>query len=409
MGTRKIKDARDINTGKLIYFAGHAKATYTNDGSTVQEKLDNTVTTSDLNTALENFKDSLEGLGVSGLTVDADKGWLRATGETSDGATKNYFIALTELAKPNAPTIAETNRTKYVVTGNASISVTNNTTGSTMYYRTYNAGNETWGDWTTVSSSFSLASGFTHENNNETKTFKVQLKAIKNGEESDINTYDITIIPKVATPDITVSNPNTYGTSASITINLSKTQGATTYYTEDNGNQIKLDSSKTIDYDATENIPMSVASGKFKAWAKKEKYGDSEISSSDSINLGNKHTYYGFSTKSTLENTEDIIALAASGGKLAKPSIESSTENSQKIYTIYPKKKDQYSFVGTNVYIWVCIADTLKPDKIYDTWNNIANMGFNEAIVVDDWNCYRLENFIPITDSTPDLTILLKS
>lgn len=356
--------------------------------------------------ALKNFEDSLEGLGVSGLTVDADKGWLRATGQDTSGNTKNYFIALTELSKPNAPTIAEANRTKSVVTGSTSISVTNNTSESTMYYSV-----DDGVSWSTTSGTVNIDSGFANNKDNTTKTQSLWVKAIKNGEESDINKYTITITPKVSTPTISVSNSNTYGTSASITINLSATKGATTYYKEDDGDWIKLDSSKTIEYTTTENTPMSVTSGKFKAYATKTEYNydNSETSSSNSISLGNKHAYYGFSTKSTLEDREDIIALATSGGKLAKTSIEPSSETSQKVYTIYPKKKDQYSFVGSDVYIWVCIAGTLRPDKIYDTWNNIANMGFNNAIQVDDWNCYRLENFISITDSTSDLTILLKS
>ena len=37
MSTRKIKDAKDLTTGELIYFKGHAKATYMSDGRTVEE------------------------------------------------------------------------------------------------------------------------------------------------------------------------------------------------------------------------------------------------------------------------------------------------------------------------------------------------------------------------------------
>ena len=37
MSTRKIKDAKDLNTGELIYFKGHAQATYMSDGRTVEE------------------------------------------------------------------------------------------------------------------------------------------------------------------------------------------------------------------------------------------------------------------------------------------------------------------------------------------------------------------------------------
>jgi hypothetical protein len=37
MATRKIKDAKDLDTGELIYFKGHAQATFMSDGRTVEE------------------------------------------------------------------------------------------------------------------------------------------------------------------------------------------------------------------------------------------------------------------------------------------------------------------------------------------------------------------------------------
>jgi hypothetical protein len=36
---RKVKDAKDLNDGSLIYFRGHAKATYMSDGSTVEDSI----------------------------------------------------------------------------------------------------------------------------------------------------------------------------------------------------------------------------------------------------------------------------------------------------------------------------------------------------------------------------------
>lgn len=37
--TRKIKDARDVASNELIYFKGHAQATYMSDGSTVEDNV----------------------------------------------------------------------------------------------------------------------------------------------------------------------------------------------------------------------------------------------------------------------------------------------------------------------------------------------------------------------------------
>ena len=39
MSTRKIKDAKNLSTDELIYFKGHAKATYMSDGTTVEDAI----------------------------------------------------------------------------------------------------------------------------------------------------------------------------------------------------------------------------------------------------------------------------------------------------------------------------------------------------------------------------------
>lgn len=41
MATRKIKDAKDLSTNELIYFKGHAQATYMSDGTTVEDAINN--------------------------------------------------------------------------------------------------------------------------------------------------------------------------------------------------------------------------------------------------------------------------------------------------------------------------------------------------------------------------------
>ena len=41
MSTRKIKDAKDLSTNELIYFKGHAKATYMSNGTTVEDAINN--------------------------------------------------------------------------------------------------------------------------------------------------------------------------------------------------------------------------------------------------------------------------------------------------------------------------------------------------------------------------------
>lgn len=54
MTTRKIKDAKDLSTDELIYFKGHAQATFMSDGRTVEEAINSssggTIDTSNLAT-----------------------------------------------------------------------------------------------------------------------------------------------------------------------------------------------------------------------------------------------------------------------------------------------------------------------------------------------------------------------
>lgn len=41
MANRKIKDAKDLTTNELVYFRGHAKATYMSNGATVEDAINN--------------------------------------------------------------------------------------------------------------------------------------------------------------------------------------------------------------------------------------------------------------------------------------------------------------------------------------------------------------------------------
>lgn len=67
---RNIKDAKDLSTNELIYFKGHAKATYMSDGTTVEDAINNIEITG----------------GVGDLNVQSD--W-NETDTTSDAYIKN--------------------------------------------------------------------------------------------------------------------------------------------------------------------------------------------------------------------------------------------------------------------------------------------------------------------------------
>ena len=102
MATRKIKDAKDLSTNELIYFKGHAQATYMSDGRTVEEAVNGmsggsgsggSIDTSNLATKTElaqkqdiisdidtirtnaaNYKGTVTGVKVNGSTKSPSSG-----------------------------------------------------------------------------------------------------------------------------------------------------------------------------------------------------------------------------------------------------------------------------------------------------------------------------------------------
>lgn len=97
MATRQIKDAKDLSTNELIYFKGHAQATYMSDGRTVEEAITSStggsIDTSNLATKTElaqkqdiisdietirtnaaNYKGTVTGVKVNGSTKSPSSG-----------------------------------------------------------------------------------------------------------------------------------------------------------------------------------------------------------------------------------------------------------------------------------------------------------------------------------------------
>lgn len=98
MATRQIKDAKDLSTNELIYFKGHAQATYMSDGTTVEDAINNigtggSIDTSNLATKTElaqkqdiisdidtirtnaaNYKGTVTGVKINGSTKSPSSG-----------------------------------------------------------------------------------------------------------------------------------------------------------------------------------------------------------------------------------------------------------------------------------------------------------------------------------------------
>lgn len=76
MSTRKVKDAKDLESNELIYFKSHAKATYMSDGRTVEEAVNSTNTGDYLGceNVGEELEEVVEYLTTSSQTLsDAEK------------------------------------------------------------------------------------------------------------------------------------------------------------------------------------------------------------------------------------------------------------------------------------------------------------------------------------------------
>ncbi|MBR4997574.1 MAG: hypothetical protein IKY84_06920 [Bacteroidaceae bacterium] len=291
------------------------------------------------------------------FSIDEERGWLRV-----NGPTKRYFMSMTELSMPNAPEIATT--TYYVVTGNASVGVTNKTSGATMKYST--DGGVTWSDTT---GTISLASGYSNTASNVVKTVNVLVKAVKNGEESEINEYLITIKPKVASGNVSVvrnGNNNDYSTSATITLTPSPTVGAVSSYSEDGGKTWTVFTAATTKTTTTSKS-ASVYQVKAVASESMTAYQDAATVTSSAFTLNKKKFYYGRGG-ATLSSEADIKALT--GGS----SVEKGT------------MAGSYSITSTEAgkYTWFCGTGTLS---------NVTAGGFavpmESVKVVDGYNCYR--------------------
>ncbi len=285
------------------------------------------------------------------LALDEEKGWLKVNGDT-----KRFFVALTELAAPNAPTVGVT--TYAVVTGNANVTVSCSTAGATMRYSTDSG--ETWSN---TSGSVALASGYANDKDNAEKTVSLWVKSEKNGEESAINKYTITIKPKVAAGSVAVvrnANNNKYSTSATITLTPSATTGATSEYSENGGSTWKsLTETKTVTASA------SKAANQYQVRATKATYEDASIAKSDAFTLNAKKFYYG---AGDVTLTAATIKTLVGGGSLEQDTMagEYSIDN--------PVDK----------YTWFCGVGTLT---------GVTSGGFevpmNSVEVVDGYNCYR--------------------
>jgi hypothetical protein len=126
MSTRKIKNARDLESNELIYFKSHAQATFMSDGSTVEDvineiketggaDLTDYVTTTQLNTSLSGKQDTISDL--ANIRSGASKGATAVQpASLSTVATSGSYNDLSN--KPTIPTAVTINNVNKTISSN---------------------------------------------------------------------------------------------------------------------------------------------------------------------------------------------------------------------------------------------------------------------------------------------------
>ena len=149
MSTRKIKNARDLDSNELIYFKSHAQATFMSDGSTVEDvineiketggaDLTDYVTTAQLNTSLGGKQDTISDL--ADIRSGASKGATAvqpasvATAVTINGINKTISSNKINIGTiPTAVTINNSTKTgSTIALGTVVTSVTMNGSAKTV-------------------------------------------------------------------------------------------------------------------------------------------------------------------------------------------------------------------------------------------------------------------------------------
>lgn len=304
-------------------------------------------------TKLINVSDIGSG-GGGNVDVDTENKWLLVS-----ESGHNYFVPLTELTKPNKPTIATTTYT--VVTGSVSVAVSSES-GTTVKYSLN--GGTSWSNGSTIS----INSGFSNNTNNTQKTQGVKVKAIKNGVESDVNDYTIIINPKVKAGSVSFTrndNNNDYSTMATITFTASDMTGTTSRYSVDSGSTWTAFTGTH-----TETTTDSQSAGKYRVKIDSVTgYTDASVAQSSAITLNKKKFYYG-AGGATLANEAAIKALTGGGSR------EQSTMAGSYAVSVTEQT------VGS--YIWFCGTGTIN-----GVTSSTVPVPMAAKVTVDGYNCYR--------------------
>lgn len=302
----------------------------------------------------EEIDETLQSVASKQLALEVDESIEIIKAKIGD---KVYAIrGISVVEKPETPSIsadgsdtaASRNITISCMTVGAQIYYTTDGTDPTVQSKTY--------------SQFKVNASLTE------KTTKTVIKAIaaKNGEISDVASVSVETARHLAVPSISADGDD-YSTSRMVSITHSDSGVTIKYKIGDNGTWQTY----------SEEFEIKVTS---KVYAKVEKtdWQDSAETSS-TFTVGNKIAYYGFSTKATL-TASDIVSLASTGGSVKTAKLSGAL-------VINP--------TGTTAgYVWLCCTGTLNKDAIVPKKGDVIPFGFESAISVGGYNCYRCTNAI---------------
>lgn len=312
-----------------------------------------------------------ESLGKANTAVQDVSGKMDKSAVNVDGSMmkikvgeKTYVLnGAQELIKPNAPTMTAAATYDLTIGSTKNITINNaySAQGGKVHYTT---------DGTTptsASASFSTATKSVALGvSDAVQSSQITVKAIVilNGESSDVASTTYTTRRKVSTPVFAYS-ANKYAASRVVSATCA-TSGASLLLSTDGGDYAAYSS---------QTISASVSAGKYKVQAKLVDWVDSDVASSAAVTLNAPKTYYGYfnGTSITESQLKGLTALEADG-------ISTNT---------------QYDVTApASGYIWICQPNTLNQAKIYKDKDAPFPFGYESAVKVGSWNCYRCSNMI---------------
>lgn len=291
-------------------------------------------------------------------TFDNELGILKLrVGETT------YAVAGEAITAPAAPTCADASD-RATTSDYVDITLTCATSGATIHYTL--DGSDPRTSATAQTGTTVRLSGILAQQETE---FEVRAASRHNGLWSEQLFFgSFTFRRQVATPSITADG-NDYATQRTVTITCA-TSGATIRYTIDG----TAPSASSPAYNPADK-PKLTATATVRAIATLDGWEPSANAQQKTYTVAAKKAYYGFSTSSTLANAAAVTALASTGGSQERAKLQGAL-------TITPTG-------DTAGYVWLCCTGTLTPNTIVPNQGDVIPFGFESAITVDGWNCYR--------------------